>query len=402
MKLFRRITEKFIESLLTLSGAVTTAAVVLIFAFLFREGLDVFSESPVEKRTVIAVNSSNPVRKLSGADIRKMYDGEISNWKEVGGKDVAVIPFYQGDIGNYFTAEQLGKDYSNLPQCIGKLTDSLPGILAAFDTTYAPAAFGGHYIQTDQVSLISFLSGRNWYPTAKPAAQYGALPLLLGSLWVCIAAILIALPLGLAAAIYISEIARPRVRRILKPAVELLAGIPSVVYGFFGLMVVVPAIKTIFGLEVGETGLAGSVLLAIMALPAIISVTEDALRSTPREMKEASLALGATHWQTIWRVVLPWSSSGIAAAAVLGIGRAVGETMAVLMVTGNAAVIPHTLLEPVRTIPATIAGELGEAAQGGTHSKSLFALGCLLFLITLSFNLIVEYLVIRRRRAAGL
>ncbi|MGL5892057.1 MAG: substrate-binding domain-containing protein, partial [Bacteroidia bacterium] len=291
MKLFRRITEKFIESLLTLSGAVTTAAVVLIFAFLFREGLDVFSESPVEKRTVIAVNSSNPVTKLSGAEIRKMYDGEITNWKEVGGNDVAVIPFYQGDIGNYFTAEQLGKEFSNLPQCIGKLTDSLPGILAAFDTTYSPASFKGHYIQTDQISLISFLSGRNWYPTAKPAAQYGALPLLLGSLWVCIAAILIALPLGLAAAIYISEIARPRVRRILKPAVELLAGIPSVVYGFFGLMVVVPAIKNIFGLEVGETGLAGSILLAIMALPAIISVSEDALRSTPREMKEASLAL---------------------------------------------------------------------------------------------------------------
>ncbi|MCU0435641.1 MAG: phosphate ABC transporter permease subunit PstC [Bacteroidia bacterium] len=402
MKLLRKLAEKLMESLLTLSGAVTTAAVVLIFAYLFREGLGVFSESPVESRVVLAVHGSNPVKQLNADVIRKMYDGQITNWKEAGGSDVEVVPFYQSDITKYFSDSALGPEFANLPQCIGQLIDSMPGIIAAFDTSYTPAKFAGHYVQTDQVSLISFLSGRNWYPTAKPAAQYGALPLLLGSLWVCIAAILIALPLGLAAAIYISEIAQPRVRRILKPMVELLAGIPSVVYGFFGLMVVVPAIQRIFNLEVGETGLAGSVLLAIMALPAIISVSEDALRSTPREMKEASLALGATQWQTIWRVVLPWSSSGIAAAAVLGIGRAVGETMAVLMVTGNAAVIPHSLLEPVRTLPATIAGELGEAAQGGTHSKALFALGCLLFLITLTFNLLVEYLVIRRRRAAGL
>ena len=172
---------------------------------------------------------------------------------------------------------------------------------------------------------------------------------------------------------------------------ELLAGIPSVVYGFFGLIIIVPLIQKAFNLPVGETALAGSIILAIMALPTIITITEDALQTTPRAMKEASLALGASHWQTIYRVVIPYSISGITAAAILGIGRAIGETMAVLMVTGNAAVIPGSFLEPVRTIPATIAAELGEAPQGGLHYEALFALGCILFILTLLVNLSVEY-----------
>jgi phosphate transport system permease protein len=203
-------------------------------------------------------------------------------------------------------------------------------------------------------------------------------------------AILIALPLGLATAIYMAEIADNRIRNILKPIIELLAGIPSVVYGFFGLVVVVPLIQDIFGLPVGETALAGSIILGIMSLPTIISVSEDAMRTTPRAMKEASLALGASKWQTIYKVVIPYSISGISTAAILGIGRAIGETMAVLMVTGNASVIPDSFLEPVRTIPATIAAELGEAPQGGIHYKALFALGCILFLLTLIINVTVD------------
>jgi phosphate transport system permease protein len=154
----------------------------------------------------------------------------------------------------------------------------------------------------------------------------------------------------------------------------------------------VPLIQKVFNLDVGETGLAGSIVLAIMALPTIITIAEDALRSTPRAMKEASLALGANKWQTILKVTIPYSISGITAGVVLGIGRAIGETMAVLMVTGNAAVIPHTLLEPVRTIPATIAAELGEAPKGGAHYEALFVLGCILFIITLIINLVVEYI----------
>ncbi|MDD2530592.1 MAG: phosphate ABC transporter permease subunit PstC, partial [Bacteroidales bacterium] len=200
------------------------------------------------------------------------------------------------------------------------------------------------------------------------------------------------LPFGLAVAIYSAELANKRVHKILKSVIELLAGIPSVVYGFFGLIVIVPLIQKAFNLDVGETGLAGSIVLAIMALPTIITIAEDALRSTPRAMKEASLALGANKWQTILKVTIPYSISGITAGVVLGIGRAIGETMAVLMVTGNAAVIPHTLLEPVRTIPATIAAELGEAPKGGAHYEALFILGCILFIITLIINLVVEYI----------
>ena len=198
------------------------------------------------------------------------------------------------------------------------------------------------------------------------------------------------MPLGLAASIYLAEIADERVRRILKPIIELLAGIPSVVYGFFGLVVIVPFVQRTFDVPVGETALAGSIVLAIMALPTIITVSEDALRTTPRAMKEASLALGASQWQTIRKIIVPYAASGITAAAILGIGRAIGETMAALMVTGNSAIMPHSLLQPVRTIPATIAAELGEAPFGGLHFKALFALGCILFVITLIINLLVE------------
>jgi phosphate transport system permease protein len=216
--------------------------------------------------------------------------------------------------------------------------------------------------------------------------------LILGTLWVTLGAILIALPIGLVTAIYIAEVAHPRIRSFFKPLIELLAGIPSVVYGFFGLVIIVPLIQQAFNLAVGETALAGSIVLAIMALPVIITISEDAIRTTPVSLKEASLALGASHWQTITRVILPYSRSGIIAAFILGIGRAIGETMAVLMVTGNAAMIPTTFLQPVRTIPATIAAELGEAPYGGTHFKALFALGIILFIITFIFNTMVEFI----------
>ena len=256
--------------------------------------------------------------------------------------------------------------------------------------------FAGRILDEGKITPASFLGGKLWYPTAQPAPQFGVLPLILGTLWVSIAAILIALPFGLAVAIYMAELAGHRLRNLLKPVIELLAGIPSVVYGFFGLVVIVPLVQRTFSLPVGETGLAGAVILAIMALPTIITVAEDAIRNTPRAMKESSLALGATHWQTIRKVVIPYSISGITAAVVLGIGRALGETMAVLMVTGNAAVMPHTLLEPLRTIPATIAAELGEAPAGGAHYEALFLLGCILFLLTLVISISVEMINAKR------
>lgn len=388
--------EKIIEGILLLSGSVTSLTVLLIVIFLFKEGLGIFEETPIEGNNVVAVHQSNSAENISAIQIKNIFDKRITNWKEVGGEDQEIICFSLDEISDYFSDEELGASFENMPTCINKVMDSLPGIIAFVPDKYVEADFKGKQVKLDKIEISTFLKGEEWFPTAEPAAQMGVLPLVLGTLWVSLGAIMLALPLGLAAAIYMSEISSEKTRKLMKPLIELLAGIPSVVYGFFGLVIIVPLIQQTFNLPVGETGLAGSIILGIMALPTIITISEDAMRNTPRAMREASLALGATKWQTIYRVVVPYSASGISAAAILGIGRAIGETMAVLMVTGNAAVIPHTILEPVRTIPATIAAELGEAAQGGLHYKALFALGCILFIITLAINLTVE--VISKRK----
>lgn len=380
-----------------LSGTITSLTVVLIVIFLFKEGLGIFDKKPVEEGYIIAVNKNNPIQKISPEQIKNIYDQKITHWKEIGGKPDSIILFRLEDISNYYSDEVIGKNFEGVPLCIKRLVDSLPGIIAFFPEKYLAKDFKGKELDVDKISLKDFFAGEEWFPTAQPAAQMGVLPLILGTLWVSLGAILLALPLGLAAAVYMSEIANDKVRRIMKPLIELLAGIPSVVYGFFGLVIIVPLIQKTFDLPVGETGLAGSIILGIMALPTIITISEDAMRNTPRAMKEASLALGASKWQTIYKVVVPYSISGITAGAILGIGRAIGETMAVLMVTGNAAVIPHSILEPVRTIPATIAAELGEAPNGGLHYEALFALGCILFLITLTINLSVEYISNRKQ-----
>jgi phosphate transport system permease protein len=389
---FKKFSERFIEGLLMISGTVTSLTVILIVFFLFREGLGVFNQKAMEEGYVIAVNKANPVNSLSSEDVKNIFDQKITSWGEVGGKKDSIILFRLEDISLYFTDEQIGENFEGLPNCISRVVDSIPQVLAFFPEKYLDKSFKGKQIEAGKITPGSFFGGSEWFPTAQPAAQLGVKPLILGTLWVSLGAILLALPLGLAAAIYMSEIAKSNVRRVMKPLIELLAGIPSVVYGFFGLVVVVPAIQKLFDLPVGETGLAGSIILGIMALPTIITISEDAMRNTPRAMREASLALGASKWQTIYKVVIPYSISGISAAAILGIGRAIGETMAVLMVTGNAAVIPKSILEPMRTIPATIAAELGEAPDGGLHYKALFALGCILFIMTLFINLTVEFI----------
>lgn len=394
---FKKLSEKLIHGTLFLSSTVTTLTIVLIVFFLFREGFSLFRHSPVEDGFVIAVNRDNPVKNITSPQIKHIFDQEITNWNKVGGANDSIILFRIDNITDYYSEEQLGDSLQHIPALLSRLVDSIPGIVAFIPASYAKGDFKGRIIELEDISIKKFLTEKEWYPTAQPAAQMGVLALISGTLWVSLGAILLALPLGLATAIYMAEIANEKTRSILKPLIELLAGIPSVVYGFFGLVTIVPLIQQLFGLPVGETGLAGSIILAIMALPTIITISEDALRTTPRAMKEASLALGANKWQTISRVVVPYAASGISAAAILGMGRAIGETMAVLMVTGNAAVMPHTLLEPVRTIPATIAAELGEATQGGLHFKALFALGCILFIITMGVNLTVEYISSRRK-----
>ena len=381
-----------------LSGYITSIVIVLIVVFLFREGAGLFSSPGVEEGYVLAVNRDNPVRELSPEQIMKVFDADIANWSEVGGADEPILVFRLDDITQYATEEELGADLGNAPQCLSRIVAAHPGMIAYLPEQYIAENFAGRILDEGRITPRSFFCGAQWYPTAQPAPQYGLLPLLAGTLWVGLAAILIALPFGLAVAIYMAELADDRLRRMLKPVIELLAGIPSVVYGFFGLVVIVPLVQRVFGLPVGETALSGSIILAVMALPTIITVAEDAIRTTPRAMKESSLALGATLWQTIRKVVIPYALPGIAAAAVLGIGRAIGETMAVLMVTGNAAVIPHTLLEPVRTIPATIAAELGEAPAGGAHYEALFMLGCVLFLLTLLVSVSVEIITAKHAR----
>lgn len=373
-----------------LSSAATSITVMLIVFFLFIEGAGVFSKKPIEDGFLLAVAADNPVKKLKPSQIKDIFDQKIKNWKEVGGKDEAIVLFRTSDITEYYTDEELGENFEYFPAKINELIAKTPGIVAFFSDKYKAKDFKGRELDIDKIKVFEFLSGEEWFPTAQPIAQMGVKPLIYGTLWVSLGAILLALPIGLAAAIYLSEIAKKRTRSLLKPLIELLAGIPSVVYGFFGLVVIVPFIQSLFNLPVGETALAGSVVLAIMALPTIITISEDAMRNTPRAMKEASLALGASQWQTIYKVVIPYSASGITAGAILGIGRAIGETMAVLMVTGNAAVIPNSFLAPVRTIPATIAAELGEAPNGGLHYEALFALGCILFIITFGINMLVE------------
>ena len=387
----KRIIEKLIKSILTLSGAVTTVAILLIVIFLFKEGFGLFKSPAVEKGYVLCINSSNTVKHLNPYLIKQIFDYEINNWSEVGGTDEAIEVFRFEEIFSRYGDEELGENYELLPEKLGEIISAAEGIIAFIPTQYLPEGTPGvRVLRGDKIVPADFFGGREWIPTATPAPQFGVLPLILGTLWVSIVAILIALPLGLGVAIYLAELAGDRMRKILKPAIELLAGIPSVVYGFFGLVVLVPLVQKMFGLPVGETGFTGSVILAVMALPTIITVAEDAMRNTPRSMREASLALGATHWQTVYKVIVPYAGSGISAAVVLGIGRAIGETMAVLMVTGNAAVMPKSLFEPLRTIPATIAAELGEAPAGGAHYQALFMLGCILFIITLVISVSAE------------
>jgi len=389
---YKKLFERIIVGILALSGSITSLATLLIILFLFKEGSGLFKRSPVATGYTIAVNKNNSVNRIDSKTIKKVFDQEITNWEPISGKKDTIILFYLDDINSYYTEDQIGDNLENLPYCISSLVDSISGIIAFVPKIYINNEFKGKLLETENVSASEFFGGKEWYPTASPSAQYGLLPLLLGTIWVSLGAILLSLPFGIAVAVYLAEIASLRVRNFLKPLIELLAGIPSVVYGFFGLVVIVPFLQQSFKLPVGETALAGSIVLAIMALPTIITVAEDAMRTVPRATKEASLALGATQWQTIYRVIIPYAKSGITSAAVLGIGRAIGETMAVLMVTGNAAVIPHTLLEPVRTIPATIAAELGEASAGSGHYQALFALGCILFLITMIISISIEFI----------
>lgn len=240
-----------------------------------------------------------------------------------------------------------------------------------------------------EYGIINTLFGQQWRPTDDPPL-FGMWPIMLASFYVTFTAIAIAVPLGVGAAIYLAELAPGRVREAVKPAMEVLAGIPSVVLGFFGIVFLAPIIKNIFGLNTGLTGFTAAILLAVMSVPTIASITEDAITAVPKDLRHASLALGGTKWETITRVSVPAARSGILTGIILGISRAMGETMTVLMAAGGSRGIPDNIFVPMRPMTACIAGEMGETVVGDHHYYMLFAMGLILFLFNVLFNVIAE------------
>jgi phosphate transport system permease protein len=259
----------------------------------------------------------------------------------------------------------------------------------------APAVFG-------ELDIVEFFTSVYWRPDSNIRPQFGILALLAGTFSVTLLAMLISVPAGLAAAVFVSEFCVPRVRETLKIVIELLAAIPSVVWGFIGYMVLNPILIETTGAPIGINILNGGIILALMSVPVIMSVGEDALKAVPDAYREAAVALGASRWQIVYKVLFPAAKNGLLAASLLGVGRAVGETMAVLMATGHAIQIPDSLLDPVRTLTATIAAELGEAVEGGMHYRVLFAIGSLLMIIAMMVNLTADLIVkgIRGRQDA--
>ena len=252
-------------------------------------------------------------------------------------------------------------------------------------------------------SILEFLTSSDWYPQAANP-KFGTLAIIAGSAYVTIVSIVFAVPIGITAAVFLSDIVSMRIRNVVKPIIEILAAIPSVAYGFFAVMVLAPWMQQKFGFSTGTNALNASLVLAVMALPTIISVSEDSISATGRELREASYSCGATRMETLFKVVIPAAHSGIIAAIVLGMMRAIGETMVVWMASGNAAQIPHPwwdLSQSVRTLTATIAGDMGETEKGSPHYRALFAAGLLLLVITLCLNMISEYFLIRAKKAGG-
>lgn len=243
-----------------------------------------------------------------------------------------------------------------------------------------------------------FFTSPEWYPASVVKIRYGILALLVGTVLVSALSMLIAVPLGLACAFYISEFCSPKLRETYKVLIEFLAAIPSVVWGFIAIMMINPLIINVFDVPIGLNILNASIILALMSLPLIVSVGEDALRAVPETYREAAEAMGATKWEVAIRVLLPAAKNGLMAAALLGVGRALGETMAVLMATGHSIQIPESIFEPGRTLTATIAAELGESPKGGEHYQALFAIGLVLFILSFIVNLTADYLIRGRRK----
>jgi phosphate transport system permease protein len=351
-----------------------------IMLFLFREGVPALTKEPFEG-LVFAVHPQNPVRRLSADECRALFQKSL-NWSEVGGPAVSPLPIHLYNlelyVGSQASLERIRSFLDSVAQ--------LPGILVALPRAWVPASLRPVEVRW---SAWEALFGRvRWSPTYEPLPEVGIWPLLLGSLWVTFLALLITLPSGVIMAIYTAEFLPKGLYYPMKVLWEVVAGLPSVVVGFWGLVVLVPWLQKAFHLHTGETALAAALLLGWMTIPLMASLVEEALSNVPRLLVEASYGLGATPWQTILRVKLPAIRSALLTATLLSAGRILGETMIVLIVSGNAPLLPTTPLSPVRTLPATLAAELGEAPVGSYHYHTLFFLGLVLFLLTLALNIL--------------
>lgn len=374
------------------AAALTTFLVLLgLTIFLFREGMPALYREPYRDLR-FGVHAENPLTHLSADQVRSLVRKE-RQWADYGGPDAPVVAVHLSNIERYV---QGNASVEKIKLVIDSLAQ-LPGVLLALPPALFPTK--AKPITVSWNGWREIFASSQWSPTYEPVPSVGFLPLLLGSLWVSIIGLLVVVPLGIAMAVYVVEFLPKRLYYPIKILWELMAGLPSVVVGFWGLVVVVPWVQRAFHLSAGETALTAGLLLGWMTLPLMASLVEEALRAMPRLLEESSYGLGATQWQTILRLKLPYVLPSIATATLLSAGRIIGETMVVLMVSGNAPVIPTSPLTPVRTLPATLAAELGEAPVDSYHYHVLFLLGVVLFLLTLGLNVSAYFIRPRDAKA---
>ena len=396
---------------LSITAIATLAGIAF---FLFKEAVPTFTKQYATSiyTYVPVVNRDNQIWKksINRDKLRAVFSGEITNWQKLGGEDkkILVVSYSETTPEGRKWVEKLLKGGSLAPNAIKVETaremqraiirnkENAIGFMDREEIGRGIKEFS----LTTRVGLFEFLFGKSWYPPPNEPPSFQILPILLASIIVTFVAAVIAIPLGVGCAIYMSEIAHPKTNEILKPVIELFAALPSVVIGFFGMVVVAPFLQKHFDIPNGLNLTNASILLAFMAVPTIASVSEDALRAVPQSLKEASYAVAATKWETTWRVVVPAALSGISAAVILGLARSIGETMVVLMVAGGAAMIPTGLFDPVRPMTAAIAAEMGEAPRDGMHYHALFAIGVTLFIMTFCFNLLADF-ISKRYKEAG-
>lgn len=403
--------ERALEQLIRLSGFSAIIFVLAIFFFVFREAFPVLIDDKVGVPVLAAEDLKNPTglwqELKTGNDavsvhLRAALGDELPELEAAAaeaGSEEGAAAFVKrlgralnGIIKGSSLAEAIPVESLTLSERTRELIAGNPRgeSLAWVNRFILVESFPAHLERGGRFSLVEFLFSTEWYPTSASNVRYGILALIVGTFCVSGLAVLLAIPFSFGAAIFISEFCGPKLKETLKIVIELLAAIPSIVWGFIGLTLMSKLIVQYTGAQVGVNVLNGGIILALMCVPIITSLAEDALKAVPDTYREASLALGATRWQTIFRVLLPAAKNGLLAAALLGVGRAVGETMAVLMTTGHAVQIPHGLLDSARTLTANIAAELGESPAGSSHYRVLFLTGVFLFAITFLINLTAD------------